>query len=317
MRSVFLDFATVSHDDVDPAPLRDAGTDLIVYAATPQSAVGERIRDIEIVITNKLRLDRQLIEDAPRLRLVCLAATGTDNVDLAAAADRGVGVCNITGYCTRSVVQHVFAVMLSLTQHVEAYRALLRAGAWRASPQFCLLDYPIRELAGRTLGIIGLGELGQAVATVAGAFGMRVLVAERPGGPRADGRVALDILLATADVVSLHCPLKDNTRGLIGARELSLMRNDALLINTARGALIDSAALAEALRAGQIGGAAIDVLSQEPPVDGDPLLADDIPNLIVTPHVAWAAREARQRAVNLIADNIRSFLSGGTRGRVV
>jgi len=156
MRSVFLDFATVSHDDVDVAPLRNAGTDLVLYDATPQSAVAERIRDADIVITNKLRLDRSLIESADRLRLVCLAATGTDNVDLGAAADRGVGVCNIAGYCTRSVVQHVFAVLLSLTHHVESYRALMRAGAWRASPQFCLLDFPIRELSGRHLGLVGL-----------------------------------------------------------------------------------------------------------------------------------------------------------------
>ena len=317
MHSVFLDFATVSHDDVDVAPLRDAGTDLVVYDATPESAVAERIRDADILITNKLRLDRSLIEGADRLRLVCLAATGTDNVDLGAAADRGVGVCNIVGYCTRSVVQHVFAVLLSLTHHVESYRALMRAGAWRASPQFCLLDFPIRELSGRHLGIVGLGELGRAVADTAGAFGMEVIVAQRPGGPPAAGRVPLEDLLANADVVSLHCPLTDDTRSLIGARELALMRDDALLINTARGALVDSAALADALRAGQIGGAAIDVLPQEPPVDGDPLLADDIPNLIVTPHVAWSAREARQRAISLIAENIRSFLRGGKRGRVV
>jgi glycerate dehydrogenase len=318
MRTVFLDFATVSHEDVSADPLRIPGIELMLHDVTPASAVAERCRNAGIVIVNKVNLDATVLESAAELRLVCLAATGTNNVDIDAARRRNVAVCNIEAYCTASVVQHVFAVILALTHHLQAYQALLQQGAWRSSPQFCLLDFPIRELSGKTLGIVGLGELGRAVAGVAEAFGMRVRVARRPGGPD-DGdpdRVPLQQLLAEADVISLHCPLTDATRGLIGAAELAQMKPDALLINTARGALVDSAALAAALTTGRIGGAGIDVLPEEPPVKGDPLLDPAIPNLIVTPHIAWAAREARQRAVDEIGANIRSFLDGGRRGRV-
>jgi len=324
MRTVFLDFDTVSHDDVRADALHMDGLDLELHGVTPPSVLHQRIRDANIVIVNKVRLDRDALAAAPGLQLVCLAATGTNNVDIDAARDRGVGVCNIERYCTASVGQHVFAVILALTHHLQAYQRLLHEGAWRASPQFCLLDFPIRELAGKVMGIVGYGELGSAVARLAGAFGMRVLVAQRPGldAPTAaatgsgSDRVPLRDLLRQADVVSLHCPLTESTRGMIGAAELDEMKHDALLINTARGALVDSFALAAALSAGEIGGAGIDVLPEEPPVSGDPLLDPGIPNLIITPHIAWAAREARQRAVDEIAANIRSFIDGGRRGRV-
>jgi len=324
MRTVFLDFDTVSHDDVRADALHMDGLDLELHGVTPPSVLHQRIRDANIVIVNKVRLDRDALAAAPGLQLVCLAATGTNNVDIDAARDRGVGVCNIERYCTASVGQHVFAVILALTHHLQAYQRLLHEGAWRASPQFCLLDFPIRELAGKVMGIVGYGELGSAVARLAGAFGMRVLVAQRPGldAPTAaatgsgSDRVPLRDLLRQADVVSLHCPLTESTRGMIGAAELDEMKRDALLINTARGALVDSFALAAALSAGEIGGAGIDVLPEEPPVSGDPLLDPGIPNLIITPHIAWAAREARQRAVDEIAANIRSFIDGGRRGRV-
>jgi glycerate dehydrogenase len=246
-------------------------------------------------------------------------------VDIDAARARGIGVCNIERYCTASVGQHVFAVVLALTHHLNAYQRLLHEGAWRASPQFCLLDFPIRELAGKVMGIVGHGELGSAVARLANAFGMQVLVAQRPGltaattmEPDSGGpdRLPLNDLLQQADIVSLHCPLTESTRDMLGAAEFDAMKSDALLINTARGALVDSFALAAALRAGDIGGAGIDVLPEEPPVSGDPLLDPGIPNLIITPHIAWAAREARQRAVDEIAANIRSFIDGGRRGRV-
>lgn len=318
MKAVFLDFDTVSNGDVDPASIAAAGVGLQIHGVTADSEIHERIRSAEIVITNKLRLDATGFDAAPGLRLVCVAATGVNNVDLDAARERQIGVCNIASYCTQSVVQHVFAVILSLTHHIAEYQQILRSGAWRDSPQFCLLDFPIRELSGLNLGIVGLGELGRAVARMGEAFGMRVIAAQRPGyeGPAPD-RVPLDRLLRDSDIVSLHCPLTDRTRDLIGQRELSLMKRDAILINTARGGLVDSAALADCLRRGVIAGAAIDVLSQEPPIDGDPLLADDLPNLVVTPHIAWAAREARQRAVDEIAANILSFLSGGRRQRIV
>ena len=316
MRGVFLDFATVSSDDVTTGSLDGTGVDFEYFDHTRPADIVERIRECEVVVTNKLRLGEAEFAAAPRLRLVCLVATGTDNVDLSAAADRDIAVCNIERYCTPSVVQHVFALMLALNHHLADYGRRLREGAWQNSPQFTVLEFRIREFAGRTLGVVGYGELGSAVGRVAEAFGMEVLIASLPGRPGGVGRVALDELLPRVDVLSLHCPLTPETRGLVGARELDLLRPEALLINTARGALVDGGALAAALRAGRLAGAGIDVLPEEPPVHGDPLLADDIPNLIVTPHVAWAAMEARQRAVDEVAANIASFLAGGRRGRV-
>jgi len=318
MQAVFLDFDTVSAGDIDVGPLEATGIELKLYGVTRDEDIRARIEGAQIVVVNKVRLDADRLGMAPALRLVCLAATGTNNVDIENADARGIGVCNIEAYCTQSVVQHVFAVMLALTHRLQEYQELLLTGAWRESPQFCLLDFPIRELSGRVLGIVGLGELGSAVASLARALGMRILVAQRPGSSAAvKGRISLSQLLAEADVVSLHCPLTEQNRGLIGPAELAAMKRDALLINTARGGLVDSEALADALRRGEIGGAAIDVLPEEPPIHGDPLLARDIPNLIVTPHIAWAARESRQRAVDEIAANIESFLSGGRRQRIV
>jgi glycerate dehydrogenase len=318
MRAVFLDYATVSfHGDLDPAALRRALPALELRNHTTQDEVVSLVSGAECVLVNKLQLTRAAIESAPALRLILLAATGTNNVDLEAARERGVAVCNLRNYCTASVVQHVFGTLLTLTQKLREYDTLVRSGAWQHGEQFCLLDYPTRELVGRCLGIVGYGTLGKGVAGVAKAFGMSVLVANRPGGARQPGRCDLDDLLPRVDVLSLHCPLTPATQGMIGAARLARMKPDAVLVNTARGALVDASALAEALRAGRLGGAAIDVLTREPPVDGDPLLAGDIPNLLVTPHVAWAAREARQRCIDEMAANAEDFLRGGHRGRVV
>jgi glycerate dehydrogenase len=317
MKSIFLDYATVSfHGDLDPASLHRAMPGLELRDHTPQQNVARAIAGAEVVLVNKLRLTREIIEGAPKLKLIALAATGTNNIDLDTARERGIAVCNLRDYCTASVVQHVFGVLLSLTHKLREYDALVRSGAWQRGEQFCLLDYPIRELTGRKLGIVGYGTLGRGVARAAQAFGLEVLVANRPGGERVPARLDLNELLPQVDVLSLHCPLSPATTGLIGARQLELMKPDAVLINTARGALIDSQALADALRAGRLGGAAIDVLPQEPPVDGNPLLADDIPNLIVTPHIAWAARDARQRCIDEMAANVEDFRRGGRRGRV-
>jgi glycerate dehydrogenase len=266
-------------------------------------------------LLNKVELPRELLQGAPKLKLIAVAGTGTNNIDVAAARELGVGVCNVRGYCTSSVVQHVWGLILSLTQHVSDY---VRVGrSWNRDELLTVFSHPIRELDGRVFGVVGWGELGRGAAQVAEAFGMRVIIANRRGeSPRPD-RVELERLLALSDIVSLHCPLNDSTRGLIGARELALMKPDALLINTARGALVDGRALAAALRAGRLGGAGIDVLPQEPPRDDDPLLDPDIPNLILTPHVAWAAREARQRCLDEMAANITDFAGGGRRSRVV
>ncbi len=311
MRGVFLDRDSLDTGDLDLAPLEASLPELVLHGATAPGEVRGHIREATVVITNKVVLDADALTAAPRLRLVCVAATGTNNVDLDAAREHGITVCNARGYGTAAVVQHVFALILALSTRLPEYSAAVAAGRWQRASQFCLLDYPIREIAGKTLGIVGLGELGSGVARIAEAFGMTVRVAQRPGTLEPEpGRVPLPALLPEVDVLSLHCPLTPQTRGLIGEWELALMRRDAVLINTARGGLVDEAALATALRRGALGGAGVDVLTTEPPADGNPLLAGDIPNLIVTPHVAWASREARQRMVEQVAENIAGFLAG-------
>ena len=310
MLGVFLDRDTVDRSDLDLAALLGSLPDWRLHTYTRPDQLVERLAEATVAVSNKVRLDAAAFASAPQLRLVCVAATGTNNVDLDAAQRHGVTVCNARGYATPSVVQHVYALILALTTRLPEYQRDVASGRWQASPYFCLLDHPIRELAGRTLGIVGYGELGSAVAQVATAFGMSVLIAQRAGGAAKAGRFALTELLPQVDVLSLHCPLTPQTRGLIGAQELALMKPDALLINTARGGLVDEAALAEALRSGKLGGAGIDVLSEEPPHHDNPLLSSRIPNLIVTPHIAWASREARQRVIDAIAANIRAFLAG-------
>jgi glycerate dehydrogenase len=316
--AAFLDFASVG-PEVDTAPL-DRLVAATYYARTQPEEIRARLANAEVVIVNKVKLSREEIEAAERLRLIVLAATGTDNVDCAAAQDRGIAVANIRDYCSAAVAQHVFALILGLTHHVAAYDGLARSGAWQRSECFALFDYPIRELAGRTLGIVGFGSLGRAVASLGRCFGMELIVSARPGSDAATGegeRLSFSDVLERAHVLSLHCPLTAATRHLIGRDELRRMRSDALLINTARGGLVDGRALAQALRAGEIAGAGIDVLPTEPPLADEPLLARDIPNLLLTPHIAWAAREARQRALEQVADNIEAFFAGTSLRRVV
>lgn len=318
MKAAFLDFATVDLlGDLDVGRLRACLPELVVHDATPDDAVDARLRGLEIVLMNGVRLTRERLTAHPSIRLVALTATGTNNVDLDAARELGVAVCNITDYCTRSVAQHVFATLLALTHHLRDYDRALKAGSWERGDARRMPNYPIRELAGRTLGIVGHGTLGRSVARLAEAFEMRVLIAARPGAAPSPGRLPLDELLPQVDVLSLHCPITPATRNLIGARELALMKPDAVLINTARGGLVDAAALAAALRAGRLGGAGIDVLAEEPPLAGNPLLAPDLGSVIVTPHTAWAAREARQRAIDELAANVEAFLAGDRRNRVV
>ena len=314
--AVFLDAATVDRGDLDFAPLKRLPFAWHFFPGTGRETIEARVRDAALIVTNKVPIAGELQRRLPALRMICVAATGTNVVDLDAARELGVPVTNVTGYATPAVVQHVFALTLALTTRLAEYRDAVAAGAWQRSDQFCLLDFPIRELAGKTLGIIGYGELGKAVGRVGEAFGMKLLVASRPGGPAQAGRVPLETLLPRVDVLSIHCPLAPNTANLIGCRELGMMKPDALLINTARGGIVDEAALADALRGGRIGGAGIDVLSVEPPTAGNPLLAADIPNLLVTPHTAWASREARQRLIDEVATNVREHLAGRSRNRV-
>jgi glycerate dehydrogenase len=317
VRAIFLDYETVSNGDLDPSVLTGVMPRLQIHGSTDDVEIAGRIADVEIVLLNKFELTRDHLLAAPHLKLIAVAGTGTDNVDLVAARERAVAVCNVRGYCSQSVMQQVWAMILSLTQHVHEYTHLAKDGSWVRNEVLTVLRFPIRELSGRTFGVVGWGELGRAAAKTAQAFGMRVIIANRPGGAREPGRFDLDSLLAMSDIVSLHCPLTAETRHMIGARELGLMKPDALLINTARGGLIDGQALADALKAGRLGGAGIDVLPQEPPTDGDPLLDPGVPNLLLTPHVAWAAREARQRCLDEIGANVQDFLRGGRRGRVV
>ncbi|MET0108721.1 MAG: 2-hydroxyacid dehydrogenase [Candidatus Thiodiazotropha sp.] len=316
-KGVFLDAGSVDPGDIVWPPLKAMARHWGWYQATASRQTMERIIDAELVISNKVVLDRSHLGACRNLKLICIAATGSNNVDLEAAAEHGIAVTNVTGYATPSVVQHVFSLILSLATQQQNYQKAVTRGDWQRANHFCFLDYPIWELSGKCMGILGYGELGRGVSRLAKAFGMSVVVAQRPGsGPNPD-RIPLDELLPQVDVLSLHAPLAPNTRNLIGARELALMQPHALLINTARGGIVDETALAEALVNGRLGGAGIDVLVEEPPIDGNPLLNPEIPNLIVTPHIAWASREARQRLVDDVVANIQAFLAGEVRNRVV
>ena len=316
MKAVLLDWDTMG-PGLDISAMRALLPSLEVYGDTRPEQTIERIGDAGIVLGNKVGLTAEVFAACPAVRFVGLTATGTDNVDIAAARERGIAVANIRAYCTRSVVEHVFGCLLNLTHALGSYARDVRQGAWSQAENFCLMSYPIRELSAMTLGLVGHGELGRGVERMARAFDMEVLIAARPGSEDVPkGRVAFDELLARADVISLHCPLNAATRGLFGTEEFRKMKRSAVLINTARGGLVNSRALADALRSGEIAAAAIDVLPQEPPVDGDPLLDYEGDNLIVTPHVAWGTLQARQNAIDELTANIRAFLDGERRNRV-
>lgn len=316
MKGVFLDLASLDNDDLNLAPLRQALAAWDLYPHTDTVEVAARLQGAEVVVSNKVVLSRETLTRADKLRLICVAATGTNNVDLDAARELGIAVTNVRAYGTASVVQHVFALMLSLQRRIPAYQQAIREGRWAQSKFFCLLDFPIEELGGKVLGIVGYGELGQAVAKTAACFDMQVRVARRDSADTRPDRVSLDDLLAEADVLTLHCPLTEENRGFIGEAQLRGMKPSAILINAARGGLVDEAALATALRQGWIAGAGIDVLEQEPPNGTSPLLSD-LPNLILTPHIAWASRAARQRLLDQLVDIIRDYRQGSIRNRIV
>ncbi|MDX1507211.1 MAG: D-2-hydroxyacid dehydrogenase [Woeseiaceae bacterium] len=317
MKAVFLDYDTMG-PGLDLEPLYAVTPDLTIHDSTAANEIAERIADADIVFTNKINLTESLLASASRLKLVALTATGTDNVDLEQAAKSGIAVANIRDYCTESVVEHVFGTLLMLTRSLAGYRSSVAAGDWQNAGNPVLFSHPLRELSAMTLGIVGFGSLGKGVAAAGKAFGMDVIVSARPGADDvAPGRVEFDRVLATADVISLHCPLNDRTRNLFAADQFSAMKDSAFLINTARGGLVDSRALADALANGDIAGAAVDVLPEEPPVNGDPLLDYDGDNLIVTPHIAWATNEARQNAIDELAANAAAFIAGDSRNRVV
>lgn len=316
-KAAFLDLDSIGREDLDMSALERAVEDWRWHGLVSVDELHQVLTDVDIVVSNKVVLTEQDLSRANKLKLVCVAATGTNNVDLVAAASHNIAVSNVSGYATASVAQHAYTLLLALTTRFGEYTAAVKHGQWSKSRFFCLLDYPVRELAGKTLGIVGYGHLGKAVAAIAEAFGMRVLLAKRNDEDQRPNRIALHDLLPQVDVLSLHCPLTESTRGLIGANELALMKPDAVLINTARGGLVDERALLEALHKQQIGGAGLDVLQHEPPPADDPLLNASLPNLIITPHTAWISRESRQRLINEIALNIEAFKTGEIRNQVV
>lgn len=294
--------------------------DWVEYGKTRPEEVVERLQGADVALINKVVLDAATIGRLPELKMIAVAATGTNCVDLEACKARGIVVSNIRGYAVHTVPEHVMSLLLALSRNLVAWRETLIAGGWQQSGQWCLFDHPIRDLHGATLGLIGSGTLGHGVARLAEAFGMRVLLAERKGAASVRaGYTAFEEVLAQADAISLHCPLTPETRGLIGEAELRAMRPSALLINTARGGIVDEAALARALREGWIGGAGFDVLTAEPPADDHPLVDPALlalPNFLLTPHVAWSSRPAMQALADQLIDNIEAFAAGSPRNRV-
>jgi glycerate dehydrogenase len=277
------------------------------YPATHSPEIVERLKDATIVITNKVPLDRETLQQLPKLKLIAVAATGTDIIDKDQCRAAGITVVNIRNYAFNTVPEHVFALIFALRRNLIAYRDDVRRGVWQQAEQFCFFPHPIRDIAGSTLGIVGFGELGKSVARRAEAFGMRVLATDIIPQP---GLVDLVTILKESDIVTLHVPLTAQTRNIIGAEQLAMMRSDAILINTARGGLVDENALARALRDGLIAGAGFDVLTSEPPRDGNVLLGLVSPNFILTPHIAWASREAMQILADQLIDNIEAFVAG-------
>jgi glycerate dehydrogenase len=311
---VFLDRATLLADLRIP----DFDHAWIELPACAADQVADQLWRASIAITNKVPITRAVLEASPKLRLIAVAATGTNNVDLDACRERGIAVCNIRGYAEHTVPEHVFMMLLALRRNLLAWRETVQRDAWQKAEQFCLFDHEIHDLHGSTLGLIGYGNVGAGVERLAQAFGMQVLIAERKGASEIrPGRVAFDEVLARADQISLHTPLTETTHNLIGAHEFSLMKRNAVLINTARGGVVDETALVSALKTRRIAGAGFDVLSVEPPAQGNPLLSLNLPNFLLTPHVAWSSREAMQALADQLIGNIEAFVRGEERNRVV
>ena len=287
------------------------------YGTTEAHETLERIRGADIVITNKVMISAQAFAENPQLKLVAVTATGVNNVDVEAAKQNGTAVCNIRAYGNESVAEHAFMMMITLMRNLPAYQRDVAAGLWENSPFFCHLGAPMRDLNGKTLAIFGRGNIGKTLATYAQAFKMNVVFAEHKNAQSVrDGYVSFDEAIRSADVVSLNCPLTQQTANMIGEAELQQMKPGAILINCGRGGLVDEAALVAALKYGQIGGAGFDVLTQEPPRDGNPLLKARLPNLIVTPHIAWASQEAANRLFDILLDNINRFVVGNPQNLV-
>lgn len=305
-RIVFLDRSTLIADVRRPSFAHE----WTEYETTAPNEVVERLKHATIAITNKVPLREAELSRLPRLKFIAVAATGMDIIDLDYCREHNLAVANVRNYARHSVPEHVLMLILSLRRNLFAYRADVARGAWAQATGFCLLTHPIRDLHDSTLGIVGYGSLGRAVEKLALSLGMRVLIAEHKGAPEIrQGRTSFEEVLKASDILTLHCPLNAETRGLISRTEFEMMRRDAILINTARGGLVDEEALVEALRSGSIAGAGFDVLTKEPPSEGNPLLDLKLQNFILTPHIAWASREAMQALANQLIDNIEAFVN--------
>ena len=317
MKIVVLDGATLNPGDLSWDDLAREGQ-LTVHDRTPPELVIERIGDAEIIFTNKTLLTREIIAACPRVRFIGLLATGYNVVDIAAAREKGIDVCNIPTYGTQSVAQFAAALLLELCHRVGRHADDVRAGNWGKCVDFCYWLNPLTELDGKTLGLIGFGRIGQAFARIAQALGMKVVVFDKAVNPALESEtlkyVTLDELYATADVISLHCPLFDDNKGMINAAAIARMKPGVMLINTSRGPLINEQDLADALAAGRVAGAAVDVLSDEPAKPDNPLLS--APNCLVTPHIAWATKEARERLMGIAVDNVVAFKKGAPQNVV-
>ncbi|MEJ6475154.1 D-2-hydroxyacid dehydrogenase [Pseudoalteromonas piscicida] len=315
MQIVVLDAKTLAGTDLSPIAKLGA---LTSYDTTSSEDVLSRSKDADVIITNKVKLNADIIASLPHLKLICVAATGVNNIDLAAAKAHQVAVANVAGYSTPSVVQHTFTMLGNLMTNIHRYQQDCRAGLWQQSDMFCRLDYNIAEISGKNFVIVGHGTLGEAVAKVAQAFGAHVMIAERKGASTVrSGRVAFEDALRAADIVSIHCPLTPETTDLIDANAFALLPDHAYLVNTARGGIVNEQALVAALGNNQIAGAAVDVLTQEPANASNPLIQYQGENLLLTPHTAWASKEAIVRLIAEIATNIDSFVMGVARNRVV
>lgn len=313
-RIVFLDQATL------PVPLRTPNFphEWQDYSKTSPDQVVERLKGATIAIVNKIQLRREILSLLPELKKIALVATGTDNIDLEYCREHHIGVSNIRGYSRHTVPEHTFALILALRRNLFLYSEDVKRGRWQQADQFCFFTYPISDLYGSTLGIVGGGTNGKNVASLAQAFGMRVLFAERKNAQTVrEGYTDFNTVLKESDIISLHCPLTTDTRHMIGADEFAKMKKNVLLINTSRGGLVDEEALVHALNEKIIGGAGFDVLSKEPPKEGNPLLTINSPNFILTPHIAWASSGAMTIMADQLIDNIEAFVRGEEKNRVV
>jgi len=307
---VFLDRATIGVDVRKP----NFPHTYKEYQETSQDEVAERLAGAEIAIINKVPMRPPSLEKLPDLKLIAVAATGTDCVDKAYCKAHGITVSNIRNYAVNTVPEHTLALIFALRRNLIPYVEDVRRGKWQTIDQFCYFDHPIHDISGSTLGLVGFGALGKSVATRAEALGMKVIATDVFDFP---GKVDLDTILTQSDIISLHCPLTETTRNMIGAAELKKMKKSAILINTARGGLVDEKALLEALKSGEIAGAGFDVLTVEPPKNGNILLDAHLPNLIITPHVAWASIEAMTGLANQLVDNIEAWVAGKPRNVVL